>query len=319
MTEQEELINNLNLDYPHEIQAIAHVHADSLARDVFLQSLNDDTACIQYRDEHQKTQQKTLSFEALNMASITELMSTSMRALGKKPSWEKYRTFTVDNISQPSPNMLRLHLHCTHLLPENQAGFVCRFIIDPIEKKPSEQQLKQADSRPYTLRTIDNEHQTTVDIFDHGQTPGQQWARNLKAGQTIYSRAEAREKFPDFKVANTLLLADETSLPTVARLLEMRSSYFSDKTDVRLIIGLQNMLDQQYLSNALLQNTHVQWLNLNSKNQGKVVDAWIDSLNNTPFDAVWGGLESNTSKALKKHIWSLNEIPNKQCKIRSYW
>lgn len=59
-----------------------------------------------------------------------------------------------------------------------------------------------------------------VDIYLHGSTPGSDWARKLKAGDVIRSQNEVGDKHDNLHQGQAVLIADETSYPALAGILD---------------------------------------------------------------------------------------------------
>ena len=89
-----------------------------------------------------------------------------------------------------------------------------------------------------------------VDIFLHGDTSGGNWARSLRAGDTVMSKREFPEKTAHLREGQALLIADETSIPTVARLLEL----WDNPTPPLVIFVTQDAADQAYFDGITMNN-----------------------------------------------------------------
>lgn len=71
MTKKKAPKNNHSTDYPHDNNAFANVHADSLVTHVLLPSLDNDVACLGHIDKLEQIQYKTLQYGIFKPIFIT--------------------------------------------------------------------------------------------------------------------------------------------------------------------------------------------------------------------------------------------------------
>ncbi|WP_162799503.1 SIP domain-containing protein [Psychrobacter proteolyticus] len=206
----------------------------------------------------------------------------------------------------------------------------------------------------YTLRKAwqaDDEIQAWVDVFLHGDTPGGNWATALQAGETVVTKREFPEKVEHLRDGQAVLIVDETSMPTAARLLELWSnpipplvicvtqdagdqSYFDT---VKMRSGIDNIGNDNNNTDSDTNNdcntesredNHFTVLPIvtNQPNSGAELATLIDSnlgdyLTNNPLqvDKVWGALEANTAKALRPLLKDRLELSRTDVVVKVYW
>lgn len=200
----------------------------------------------------------------------------------------------------------------------------------------------------YTLRKAwqaDDGIRAWVDVFLHGDTPGGNWAAALKTGDTVVTKREFPEKVEHLRDGQTVLIVDETSMPTAARLLEL----WSNPTPPLVICVTQDADDQSYFDTVKMRssldsisydnsnidcdtethgNDHFAVLPIvtNQANSGSDLATLIDStlgdyLTDNPLqiDKVWGALEANTAKALRPLLRERLELSRTDVVVKVYW
>ena len=206
----------------------------------------------------------------------------------------------------------------------------------------------------YTLRKAwqaDNGIRAWVDVFLHGNTPGGNWAAALQAGETVVTKREFPEKVEHLRDGQAVLIVDETSMPTAARLLEL----WNNPTPPLVICVTQDAGDQSYFDTVKMRsgidnigndnsNTDSDTNNdcdtesrkddhftvlpivTNQPNSGAELATLIDSklgdyLTDNPLqiDKVWGALEANTAKALRPLLKDRLELSRTDVVVKVYW
>ena len=201
----------------------------------------------------------------------------------------------------------------------------------------------------YTLRKAwhtDDGIRAWVDVFLHGDTPGGNWAQSLQAGDTIVTKREFPEKIEHLSSGQALLIADETSMPTVARLLEL----WNNPKPPLIICVTQDMADQSYFDDVKIRSrvsssdciegvdstkgmknrvhdaATVLHITTNQTTLGQDLATVIDcklsdyvSRHAIQIDKVWGALEASTVKAVRDRLRARFDLSRADVIIKAYW
>ncbi|WP_227429404.1 siderophore-interacting protein [Psychrobacter sp. I-STPA6b] len=252
------------------------------------------------------------------------------KKLGRQSIKLRKQQFTFIDSFLVTANMYRLLLSTSDDIPLEQAGYAYLFDLES-PHKPSQPLSRQHCY--YTLRKawhtpteIDTQRQTLawVDVYLHGDTAGGNWARSLKPNDVISSKREFPEKIQhlDDGKGQVLLIADETSLPTVARLLEL----WHNPTPPIIISITNDPADQDYLTHDIgtpAQQATI--IPISQTAQAELVTTIEDTIKTHISDAgikidkVWGALEANTAKTLRKRLKPLFDLPRGDFVLKVYW
>lgn len=274
-------------------------------------------------------------FSDLNTQYIL-LKQKADKKLGKKTIKLTNQTFVVQDSYKVSQNMLRLEL--TGLanaanknpIPVDEAGYA--YLFDLAHNATATQSTDDAPpARAHCYYTLRKAWQTSdgvrawVDVFLHGDTPGGNWASSLRAGDTVMSKREFPEKIAHLQSGQALLIADETSIPTVARLLEL----WDNPMPPLVLCVTQDAADQAYFDEIKMSADNkftVLPLVTGKINSGKELAVLIDHtlaeyLSTQPLkiEKVWGALEAGTAKALRGLIQQRLGLERADSVIKVYW
>ncbi|MGB3110279.1 MAG: SIP domain-containing protein [Psychrobacter alimentarius] len=277
-------------------------------------------------------------FSDLNTQYIL-LKQKADKKLGKKTIKLTTQTFVVQDSYKVSQNMLRLELtgptmntSSNSAIPVDEAGYAYLFDLahNFTSTKSDDTTLTRAHCY-YTLRKAwqaSDGVRAWVDVFLHGDTPGGDWARALQAGDTVLSKREFPEKTAHLQDGQALLIADETSMPTVARLLEL----WENPIPPLVVCVTKEAADQAYFDEIkmMADRTDIQFTLLpivtGQVNSGKALATLIDDvlgkyLTTHPLhiDKVWGALEASTAKSLRGLIQQRLGLERTDSVIKVYW
>jgi NADPH-dependent ferric siderophore reductase len=277
------------------------------------------------------------------------------KKLGKKTIKLTKQKFIVQDSYKVSKNMLRLELSLPELdapelsmpndtpmpMPMNEVGYAYLFDLEhnaiTTNNVNDSKNNSAYPSRPHCYYTLRKAWQTPtgmqawVDVFLHGDTSGGNWAKSLQAGDTVISKREFPEKVEHLRDGQALLIADETSMPTVARLLELwdnpkpplvicvtqdeaDQAYFDD---IKMSSNIEGSIKAKFIMLPLV----VGEMNL-GQNLATLIDSKLgDYLTNHPIqiDKVWGALEANTSKALRPLLRERLKLSRTEAVVKVYW
>lgn len=278
------------------------------------------------------------------------LMQKAGNKLGKKTIKLTQQRFTVEGSVRVSKNMLRLELILpksstaddtdaasqsnsnANPMPIHEPGY--GYLFD-LEHNALDSQASALIKTPrphcyYTLRKAwhtDTGRHAWVDVFLHGDTSGGLWAESLQVGDTVVIKREVPEKLAHLSDGQALLIADETSIPTVARLLEL----WSNPTPPIVLCITQDAGDQAYFDEVKL-NADIKGdftlipIVTNQVNAGADLATLIDNtlcdyLAKQAFtiDKIWGALEAGTAKALRKLLKTRLNLERSDMVVKVYW
>lgn len=176
--------------------------------------------------------------------------------------------------------------------------------------------------RYYTIRSsfthTENQkqyHIALVDIFIHGDTPGNQWAESLQAGNIIASNNQYEEKTNHLKQGHALLIADETGMPALLSIIES----WDNPIMPTVIILTTHAQDQQYITGEAVERLDAlhRLVGNDPSELLKQATKIIEQQEN--IDTAWGGLESGTAKAVRSLLRNQHNLTGERNRVKTYW
>ena len=287
----------------------------------------------------------------VDAASLQEqyitLLQRAATKLGKRTIKLRDQFFTVMDGYYASPNMYRLLVTAPDNTPLNQPGYA--YLLDlnasfTASKLDSGERRDSNDSdntdefqgvyRYYSLRKAWQDADSSsihawIDVYIHGDTSGGNWAKSLDTGMKIKSVREYPEKLEHLTDGQCLLICDETSLPTVANLLENWQNPLSplviaitnDSKDINYLhdITLSERLskDERFRQDNLLHIINTPATALTEQ----IMTTLNSRLTTTPnkIDKVWGALEAANIKSLRPQLKSVLGLSRQDMTIQVYW
>lgn len=275
------------------------------------------------------------------------LLQRAATKLGKRTIKLREQFFTVLEGYYASPNMYRLLVTAPDNTPLNQPGYAYLLDLNAsfVTSKPVSAAQSDVDDshstdefqgvyRYYSLRKAWQDADSSsvkawIDVYIHGDTSGGNWARSLGAGAQIKSVREYPEKLDHLTDGQCLLICDETSLPTVANLLEnwqnplppLVIAITNDPKDISYLhdITLSEQLsrDERFKQENLLHIVNAPATSLTEQ----IVTTLNTQLTTTPIkiDKVWGALEAADIKSLRPQLKSALELSRQDMTIQVYW
>ena len=283
-------------------------------------------------------------FSDLNTQYIL-LKQRADNKLGKKTIKLTKQIFTLQDSYHVSKNMLRLELieatpdtSGKNHIPIDEAGYAYLFDLAHNVTDSKINNDSASPARAHCYYTLRKAWQTSdgvrayIDVFLHGDTSGGNWARSLRAGDTVMSKREFPEKTAHLREGQALLIADETSIPTVARLLEL----WDNPTPPLVIFVTQDAADQAYFDGITMNNDVEGDMDGNfivlpiivtspkslRQNLATLIDSKLnDYLTDHPLkiDKVWGALEASTVKAIRPMLRERFKLSHAEVVIKVYW
>lgn len=274
------------------------------------------------------------------------LLQRAATKLGKRTIKLREQFFTVLEGYYASPNMYRLLVTAPDNTPLNQPGYA--YLLDlnasfvtskPVSAAQSDVDDSQSTDefqgvyRYYSLRKAWQDADSSsvkawIDVYIHGDTSGGNWARSLGTGAQIKSVREYPEKLDHLTNGQCLLICDETSLPTVANLLEnwqnplppLVIAITNDPKDISYLHDItlsEQLRHDEGFKNNLLHIVNAPATSLTEQ----IVTTLNTRLTTTPIkiDKVWGALEAADIKSLRPQLKSALELSRQDMTIQVYW
>lgn len=350
ISRKKDIIEHINNDHIKELKEI--VFANSSYKEIESVKLFDifEEGCL-LKVEFTKDNFKELFVRFTIKGNLEEkILYIAYKAMvdnGKPIASSKKQYFEVIENTYVTTNMLRLTVKSNIEIPSSPA-FAYLFSLKKLEKvgktnkKPrkagvftkfygkfllfvmkllsSKQRSKllrsmNKNNRYYTVRKSwkkNNDYFAFIDVYIHGKTNGGNWAKTLQQGTIILSVNQYKEKSEHLNNGKALLIADETSLPAIASIIEQ----WKNPVKPHIIAIINNQEEQNYLDEIdkkLYTITYV----LNSK---KLVESIIKTVEKIDdIETIWGALEKETATELRKYFRNTLKIEGKKNRVVGYW
>lgn len=271
----------------------------------------------------------TLKSQYINLLQVVS------KKLGKLAIKQQERYFTVIDGYYASPNMFRLVVAAPADTPLNHAGYAYLFEMNTdVSISHNSAVASEKLQRYYTLRKAWQDAETQqiqgwVDIYIHGDTSGGNWARAVQAGTQLKSVRDYPERIAHLNDGQCLLLCDETSMPTVANLLENWQNPIAPIVIVMTNDGaelsyLQEIELSQTLAeiNSFKQDNIVHILNTPSIDLPDAIVSAIDTRledGSILIEKVWGALSAADAKILRRQLKTKFDLSRQDMVMKVYW
>lgn len=175
--------------------------------------------------------------------------------------------------------------------------------------------------REYTIRAYDADLLTVdIDFVLHDEGVGGPWAKQAKVGQTLGIFGPRSVKLPPFDASNYVFFADETSLPALARWLEILPK--TAKIDAWIEVqSAENEIPLAQHSGA-----NIRWLHRNDSLDKVAYGALqLQALASLPEDLlskntwIWAAAEAHTIGQMKRELIKSSKINTAHLDLTSYW
>lgn len=264
------------------------------------------------------------------MAEITKAVERAPL----RPQRESPRIFAaaVCAVRQLTPHMRRLTLTAAEfasfvpmgpdeyfglLLPQDEDAELVLPDIDAPEAIRAAVAAIPDDIRPdlrwYTLRNHRPEsEEIDIDFVVHGdEGPGTRFASRARIGSVLGVR-ESTSIYAEFDDVRTqVLVGDESSLPAIARILEMRSV-----ADTRVFIEIADADERQEIGAA----SSIEWIEREGRRPGeRLRDAVAAAALPEQLDYVWICGESGAVQELRRHFVGERGVAKSRITFSGYW
>ncbi|MGP5011113.1 SIP domain-containing protein [Psychrobacter glacincola] len=319
---------------------VAEVYSDGLLLEASVQNvglllnLEADArpdAVSQFFIEFENVIDETITLKS----QYINLLQVASKKLGKQAIKQQERHFTVIDGYYASPNMFRLVVAAPADTPLNHAGYAYLFEMNAdVSISHESTNASEKLQRYYTLRKAWQDAETQqiqgwVDTYIHGDTPGGNWARAALAGTQLKSVRDYPEKIAHLNDGQCLLICDETSIPTVANLLENWQNPIAPivivvTCDVADRVYLQDIEFSQTLAQIdnFKQHNIVHILNTPAINLPDTIISTIDSCleaTSIHIDKIWGAISAADAKVLRRQLKAQFDLSRQDMVMKVYW
>lgn len=346
-----DIIDHLNDDHQAELLAIAQAHGHAEAAFATLLDIFVEGCTLEVRQSaHSAATQVWIPFVLRGdlEEQILYLAHSAMVKQGKSLHHSQKQYFEVLEQTMVTSHMLRLYLMTDKPLPPNAPGFAWLFSLKVLNASPdvhteknsfihrwlqrifirvlphlSQQKREKImlsmvkDMRYYTLRKVEYREGSEiawVDVYLHGITAGGEWAKSLQTGDIIHSTSEYTEATDHLHQGQTLLIADETSLPTALALLEN----WHNPIPPILINVLHDKAEHAYVNQMdAPAGTGFYYIDSNSTSLAQEIIDIIESL--PSIDAAWAALENTLAKKIRKYLREEHGLLGINNRVKGYW
>jgi NADPH-dependent ferric siderophore reductase len=240
-------------------------------------------------------------------------MDNKDRAIRRVRHEVKQRRLTVQEISNVTPQMLRVTLAGPELAGFTSLGFddhIKLFFPTPgaDEERPP--------MRDYTPRYDPSADLLHIDFALHEAGPATDWATRVKAGDQLAIGGPRGSAIIPTEFDWHLLIGDETALPAIGR----RLGELPAGMRTLVIAEVENELEEQRFPT----DTHlsVTWIHRRGSARGSseaLVDAVLQ-LELPPGDGFcWAAAESNVARALRRVLVEQRGMTKAWVKAAGYW
>ena len=319
---------------------VAEVYSDGLLLEASVQNVEAlpnhkvetlSDAVSQFFIEFENVIDETITLKS----QYINLLQVASKKLGKLAIKQQERYFTVIDGYYASPNMFRLVVAAPADTPLNYAGYAYLFEMNTdVSISHNSAAASEKLQRYYTLRKAWQDAETQqiqgwVDIYIHGDTSGGNWARAVQAGTQLKSVRDYPERIAHLNDGQCLLLCDETSMPTVANLLENWQNPIAPIVIVMTNDGaelsyLQEIELSQTLAeiNSFKQDNIVHILNTPDINLPDAIVSAIDKCledRSIIIEKVWGALSAADAKILRRQLKTKFDLSRQDMVMKVYW
>lgn len=284
------------------------------------------------------------------------LLQQAAKTLGKPSIQLQQRRFKVLAVAHISANMYRLQVLAPNDTPLTHPGYAYLFDMaaqsatvkasedksvvnivnenNEVEDRVNNEAESNKAQRYYTLRKAWQDEASQkihafIDVYLHGDTAGGNWARAAQMNSVLHSVRDYPEKIAHLSKGQCLLICDETSLPTVANLLEL----WQNPLPPIVIVVTHDATDMSYLNHIELSNTLLNeddFLTHNVVHIHRAVTAdlpatimaKIQHISTTltfKIAKVWGALEAKDAKRLRAQLKSKLALSRQDMVLKVYW
>lgn len=217
------------------------------------------------------------------------------------------RSLVVSGIATPSPSFRRITFTGDEL-----AGFTSLGATDHIKVIVDGETRRDYTPRAFRMPAHGRGAELDIDFLLHGEGLTAAWAASAKPGDPARIGGPRASRLPPVGATRVILGADESSLPALARWIEL----LPEETEIYGFVELDNESDAAYLDPELVHKARIVWL---EKADG-VLERALRSMGDIDESTyVWVAGEANTLIPIRRYLRRELSLPSTQVKIDGYW
>lgn len=220
------------------------------------------------------------------------------------------RVLTVTRTTTLSPGFRRLTVTGDEL-----RSFVSLGAGDHVKVILDEETRRDYTPRFFRAPTESSGPELDIDFFLHGSGRATTWATAAKEGDTVRIGGPRGSRLPPTGASRVMLGADESSLPALARWIEM----LPRGIEIHAFVTLDNSEDAAYLEADHLTRARVTWFD---KSPGLLEQALRDLATRGELDEhtfVWLAGEATSLIPVRRYLRHELALHKNQLKIDGYW
>lgn len=217
------------------------------------------------------------------------------------------RTLVVNKITSPSPGFRRLTFSGDDL-----HGFTSLGPTDHVTVVVNGDIRRDYTPRAFRESFDGNRAELDIDFFLHGDGPATAWAASVEVGDEAIVAGPRSSRLVPSGVQRVILGADESSLPALARWIEM----LPNDTEIYGFVVLSNSSDAAYLDPVHVNKARVFWLGKSESALEHAIRGFGHVDDNT---FVWVAGEATTLIPIRRYLRRELLLSSSQLKIDGYW
>lgn len=217
------------------------------------------------------------------------------------------RSLVVKSITSPSPSFRRLTFTGDDLLSFTSLG-----ATDHVKVIVDGETRRDYTPRFFRAAVEDNGPELDIDFFLHGSGRTTTWAASAKPGDPALIGGPRASRLPPTGASRVILGADESSLPALARWIEL----LPDETEIYGFVTLDNPSDAVYLDPDHVHKARISWLD---KSPGVLERSLrrMGGIDDSTF--VWIAGEATSLIPVRRYLRHELALTSRQLKVDGYW
>lgn len=217
------------------------------------------------------------------------------------------RTLVVSNVTIPSPGFRRITV-----TGEELRGFSSLGAADHIKVVFDDDIRRDYTPRAFREASDGSEAELDIDFFVHGKGVASTWASTVALGDQARIGGPRTSRLVPTGAHRVILGADESSLPALARWIEL----LPDSLEIFGFVELDNASDAAYLDPDHVHKARIVWLNKSDCALERALRGF-GKIDEHTF--VWVAGEATTLIPIRRYLRRELLLPPSQAKIDGYW